>query len=279
MEQLEKIEHLFLNWLKLLTPRRIAIPLIATVVILIFLLRSCAVFSPHQQKVYQIGKDIQWYPLNLMKKEKNMTAFSDDLLLTIGKDESLTFRLVSVNSEHLLSKLDAEELDGIMSPLSPTPQNREYYLFSETYFHLGTVLVVPFHSPIDTWEEMDGKTIGIQKSALLPLEAKKYPAIQFRPYDTIVQALSEVASGVIDGALLPALPAYIYVKSFYPETLKVATAPLTNEGLRLIALNNPEGKYLIDHFNQGLAKLKQESTYSKLIEQWSLIQTDKPLKK
>lgn len=278
MEQLEKIEHLFLNWIKLLTPRRVVVPLIAAIVIFIILFRSCDVFSPKQQKVYHIGKDIQWYPLNLMKKEKNMTAFSDDLLLTIGKEEMLTFRLISVNSEHLLSKLDSEELDGIMSPVSPTPQNRESYLFSDTYFHLGTVLVVPFHSVIDTWEEMDSKTIGIQKGALLPLEAKKYPAIQFRPYDTVIQALSEVTSGQIDGALLPALPAYIYVKSFYSDTLKVATVPLTSEGLRLIALNNAEGKYLIDHFNHGLAKVKEDSTYSRLIEQWSLIQTDRPPK-
>ena len=279
MEQLEKIESLFFKWLKLIMPRKVAIPLLIIVIILLFLFRSCGVFSPHQHKVYLIGQDAQWYPLNLMKKEKNMTAFSDDLMLTIGKAEGLRFRLISISGEHLQDKLESEDLDAILTSMLPSPQDRETFLFSDIYFHLGTVLVVPINSVIDTWEEMGGKIIGIQTGSLLPIEAKKYPAIQLRSYDTVVQALAEVENGIIDGALLPALPAYIYVKSFYPTTLKVATAPLTNEGLRLVALNNAEGKDLIDLFNKGLTVVRENGAYSSLIEQWSLIQTDKPLKK
>jgi ABC-type amino acid transport substrate-binding protein len=50
----------------------------------------------------------------------------------------------------------------------------------------------------------------------------------------------------------------------------MVTQPLTNEGLRLVALKTPEGHALIEKFNTSLAKIKSTSTYDSILAKWEL---------
>ena len=75
--------------------------------------------------------------------------------------------------------------------------------------------------------------------------------------------------------ILPALVAYTYIKTFYANRLKVATGPLTVEGLRLIAIKDENGRILIEYFNEGLKALKENGTYDELINNWGLMNTFK----
>ena len=55
----------------------------------------------------------------------------------------------------------------------------------------------------------------------------------------------------------------------YYGKIKIATPPLNNAGLRLVTLQG-EHKDLIDTFNRGLTKLRQNGVYDKLLKKWEL---------
>ena len=85
-----------------------------------------------------------------------------------------------------------------------------------------------------------------------------------------------MSNKVIDGMILDVIPAYEYTRNgIYRDQLKIVSKPLTNEGLRLIAKNNPESKKLIEHFNEGLKAMKKNDIYSQLLLKWELVDPEK----
>jgi polar amino acid transport system substrate-binding protein len=243
-------------------------------IFLISVMRGCSnQISPHT--VFKIGRDPRWYSLNLMGKERNMTAFTDELLVAIAKVEKLRIEFISDKPAELLPKLENGTIDGVFSAITPDVRTEENFIFSEPYFRLGAVLVIPIQSKTDTREELTNKIIGVQSNLATSLNLQQDSSIRVQLYDNILQALTDLDDNRIDGAIFPALPAYIYTSTFYPTRLKIVTSPLTDEGLRLIALKNERGAYLIQHFNHGLSQLKEEGTYDQLIEKWGLVLTEK----
>lgn len=97
----------------------------------------------------------------------------------------------------------------------------------------------------------------------------------FRLYDQINRAFEDLSAHKIDGVIYSVIPSVIFTKTFYPGRLKVATVPLSAEGVRLMALKNQQGVELINAFNQGLAQAKENGTYEMLIDRWGLIDATK----
>lgn len=240
------------------------------------LLYSCSGEGLPKGKVYSVTRDPTWYPSNLMGKEKNMTAFSDDLLMTIARTEGIRFHINNSSPDALLPGLLNQEYEMILTQIPPTLKLQETVVFSNPYFLLGPVLVTQIDSPITSIEEMNGKTIGIEAGSLLFFESQKYPSIIVTTYNNIFQALGALDADKIDGVLMGAFPAHIYTKTFYPTRLRVATSPLTQDGLRLAALKKGTNEKLIKEFNDDLEKMHEDGSYDEMIKKWGLVNTSSP---
>ncbi len=239
----------------------------------LFLLRSCHSYSS-DQKEYYIGQDSRWRQIGLMGKERNLAAFNNDVLATIAKRGKFGIRIVITPTTDLLPDLERGKLQGILTTLEPSYLTENRLVFSEPYFLTGPVLIIPSTAPIEGWNEMGKKIVGIQANSHVLLNLEQDPSIQIKLYDDILKALADLSARKIDGAIFPAIPAYTYVTTFYKNELKIATLPLTNEGIRLAALKNENGQWLIQQFNEGLNELKQNRNYHKMLEQWGLIDVE-----
>lgn len=234
----------------------------------LYLSQSCTL-NHLSETHYSIGQDAQWPNLNLMGKERNLSAFNQQLLRAVAKQENFQFQLTA--SSDLLEELEQGKLQGILTILQPDYSNEKGFLFSTPYFLTGPVLITTFTAPVDGWSEQRKKIIGIQKSSPLVSSFERDPSIKLKFYDDILSALSDLADSRIDGAIFPVIPAYTYTQTFYKHELKITTAPLTDQGMRLMTLKNQRGEALIQKFNQGLEKLKQNGMYQELLEHWGFI--------
>jgi polar amino acid transport system substrate-binding protein len=224
--------------------------------------------------VYMIARDISWYPLQLGDKDKNVTAFTSELLLDIANEEKFSYNLDNVGSTLLFYDLDNKDYDAILASTAPTAWNKEQYEFSDPFYLVGPVLIVPIDSTIHSIAEMEGKTLGIRSGSSVVFDVATIPSIIIIPYDNINQSLDNLRDNQIDGVILPTLLAQVYVKTFYNTTLKIATPPLTNEGLRLVTRKEPRFASLISRFNNGLKKVKENGTYNELLYKWGLSNTE-----
>ena len=240
----------------------------------LFLFRSCT-SDNISANIYYIGQDSSWRGLGLMGKEPNLSAFNNNLLAAVARLEHIQLNILIIPSSQLISNLEQGKVQGILTALKPAASNEKYLLFSKPYFLTGPVLIVRTTAPIKGWNEMAKKIIGVQSITPAILNLEKDLSIQVKLYDDILQALADLREGRIDGVVYPAIAAHIYTKTFYGNELKIATQPLTDDGLRLATLNNEAGQLLIRRFNDALAKFKQNGTYDQLIERWGLVNVEK----
>lgn len=239
-----------------------------------FSIKSCG--SPaSSSKVYRIARDLTWYPGRAMGKQNNLLAFTDDLIFHVASEEKLRIELISNLTNNLFVGLDNGNFDAIVSSMLPTPISREDYVFSDPFFLIGPVLVVAKGNAVSTLSDMENKIIGIQNGSSMVYDIDKYPHISITPYDNILLALESLSRGHIDGVILDVIPAHIYISSLYSDKLKIATLPLTKEGLRMVSRLDREGEKFITLFNDGLKKAKESGAYDALLKKWTLFNPEK----
>lgn len=257
--------------------------LIALVVLLILwaLMRSCSKETNHSKRnLYVIARDSTWYPLDMMGKEKNLLAFSDDLMAAIAKNSEMRFDLIDTGPDSLIEGLDNGNFDAVFSFMSPNVINREKYIFSNIIIELGPVLVMRSNAPLMSLADMEGKTIGVQASSLKTYTAitnSINPSLKYIvvPYISTTRALEALDANLIDAVILDAMPAYTYTEGFYGGRLKVVSAPLGDEGLRLVGKKGRSSEKLITKFNESLKELQEKGTLDALLNKWNLIDPQK----
>jgi len=225
--------------------------------------------SFNKNKTFRVGRDQNLYATTLLGKEKNLSAFINDLIYTVAKDSGLKVQVIELPSYMLSEKLDNHEIDAILSTAPLNASNRFFYLFSNPLFETGPVLVVKENSALKTLDDFQGKHIGIKRDDSLLVDQSA--SVLFVPYDTYLEALEDLDRNWIEAVLLPATAAYTYTQVFYPGKLKVATDPLREEGLRLQATKSIDNHYFIETFNKGLEKAHESGFYDEALIKWGLI--------
>jgi len=226
-----------------------------------------------EKKLWRIAYDPLWSPMSLTGRERNMTGFSNDLMIAIVGAQSSRLELFSSPSAALYVSLDSGVYDGVLGGLTPDNRSREKYEFSEPFYLLGPVLVVASSSSITSFEDMQGKILGIMSDVNPVFDVTFYARIYLKTFQNTVTALESLKNNQIDGLIMFALPAYSNITALFPHNLKVVTPPLTQEGLRLIVRKSPLSQEFVALFNEGLSKLKKEGTYQQLLDKWGLINT------
>jgi polar amino acid transport system substrate-binding protein len=216
-----------------------------------------------------VGVDPYWFPLDFGIRDNNVTAFSTELLTEIGKKEKIPFVKVSVNSSDLMEGLQKGKYEAILSSMRPYIFNRDLFDFSDIYLALGPVLVVPSRSTIHSLQELDGKEIAVLEGSSYDQILEKSQGVIIRYYDSIPKALNDILLGTVDGAIIDILSAAAYCRDLYEGELKIATAPLNDEGLRLVVKHQTAAD-MIKGFNAGLAHMKKDGSYAKLLDKWGL---------
>jgi polar amino acid transport system substrate-binding protein len=220
--------------------------------------------------LYVIARDPTWYPLNLMGKNKTVLAFTSDLILTVAKRRNVRIEVINVSSNFLFEGLNEKEYGAVISSLSPNPLNNQYYNFSNPFFYVGPVLIVPAESDIDSLKGMTNKVIGVRRDANVSFDITKYNAY-YKPYDSMTMGFEDLYRDRIDGIILPVLQAYTYIDTFHKGRFKVVTSPLDDQGLRLVTRQTYLSEFLIEEFNEGLKEIIEDGTYQALCDKWGLI--------
>lgn len=238
-----------------------------------FLARSCSKRKSHPENYFSIAVDPTWYPLDFMGKERNMIAFVSDLLTEIAVSEHVQFHLFTTSRDDLFSGLSRGEFDAIITSSNPDPLLESKNEFSDPFYLTGPVIVVEKKSDIRSFADLGGEMVGIKTGSPIVFRIRDYPAILFRTYPTLREALDNLMDDQIDAVIMDSLPAYGNTETYYTEKLKVVGRPLTDEGLRLMARKDSNSAALIMHFDKGLKDAINNGTYKELAKKWGIYDT------
>jgi len=230
------------------------------------------IFKP----LYVIARDATWYPASIPGKEQSMLAFSNELFFDVASAEDFKVKLIGVGYSGLLRGLQTGEFDAVATSLLPTSANKEHYYFSDPFYRLGPVLVVKSDSKVRSLEDLGSGTVAVRRGFKIPFNPEEYPNLIITVYDQPRDVVPKLIDNTIDAIIMDAIQGYNTTQGYYSGRMKVATDPLNDEGLRLVALKNANGVELIDRFNKGLSEIKENGAYDQILQKWDLIDTEKP---
>ena len=240
---------------------------------ILFLLLFLTLLGCGSQRInygpYSIGRDPTWYPLQLEEKAPYLNAFTTSLAQKIAQLEALPIEMVDIGTQQLEEMLARRQIAAIFSALAPTVITRQKYNFSEPFFLLGPVLVVPIQSKVTAISDLSGGTIAVYQFDDSMLIAENNPDLVIVQYQNMGSALQNLSEGKMDALLMPVMEAEALVKNLYPNELKIVTAPLNEKAIRLITLKNYNDS-LFKHFSQGLKRICKSGQFEKLRQEYSV---------
>ena len=251
--------------------------MVKKLLILLTLSLACNCSSPKKKSSgYEVGFDPTWYPLQVQGQEKNILAFSIELLVEIAKKEDIELSIVNMNWDNLLWGLREQKYDAVLSSTRPYTFYTDKYTFSEPYLKTGPAIIALEKAKIRDLKDLQGKEVGVVRGSSAALQLQSTPGIVLRSYDSIPITLNSLENEEIEAAAVEILTAQDFLRDIYQGELKMVTGPINNEGLRLLTLHS-KNKYLIESFNNGLKSLKRDSKYNKLLTKWGLSPDSKPI--
>ena len=96
---------------------------------------------------YTIAFDPAWYALGMPGKEPDLTAFTTELIMEIGKIERVKIGVYERSWSNLMYALQEGQCDAICSTMQPYLFYEKLYRFSHLYLMTGPVLVTLAKSP------------------------------------------------------------------------------------------------------------------------------------
>ncbi len=193
-----------------------------------------------------------------------MNGYLEDLLFALSEESGLRFERIHANADAILPELSVGQYDIVVTGLSPHPLYQTRYDFSPRVLNTGLMLLLPPHASTD----LSGKIIGIQSQEANHY-LQQYPNVIIRIYESIPELLSAVVSGDADGALLSRVPAINYVRDLYAGALEISGEPLTEAGIRFVAIKG-EYKKQIALLDKSIEKLEKRGKLKALQEKWRL---------
>jgi len=243
---------------------------VALFVIIFFYPYGCSRTETIETKVFKIGRDPIWTPLDSFGKGKNLVAFSNELLVAVAREGNFRFQIENAEAKALIDGLEDGDFDAIFRLISPDVSNKKTYYFSDPIILTGPVLMMRKDEDFATFRDLEGKTVGVLHHTSLLHQIDSIPTVFWSPFGNWRLALESLQQNKIDAVLIDTFPAYTYIKSYYKNYLHVVTGVLIPEGFRLITLQQPLQKEFIEKFNEGLQKVKDKGIYQKLLDKWDL---------
>lgn len=175
---------------------------------------GCFLAGSATAKTYINGIDPNYPPFAYIDEKTGQAAgFDVDALNWIAKNQGFQVEHKPMNWDGIIPALLAKQIDMVCSGMSITPKRAEMVQFSDPYWKVNRVFLVPMDSTL-TVEEILSKPIkvgvqrGTSEAAALKNEKqqKGYP-IELRQYDSSPLAVEDIINGRIQAALMDELPA------------------------------------------------------------------------
>ncbi|HBM75641.1 MAG TPA: glutamine ABC transporter substrate-binding protein [Clostridiaceae bacterium] len=221
-------------------------------------------------KKYTISTDATYAPFEF-EKDNKYVGIDIDLLNEISKLEGFEYELKPMDFKGIIPALTSNQIDGAIAGITITDERKQALDFSDGYFESGLSLVVSKdNNSIKSVDDLMGKKVAIKKGtagATFAEENKDKYKLSIKYFDDTPSMFQEVVNGNAD-ATFEDYPVIAYEVSVDPNSkLKIAVDKIY-KAYYGFTVKKGSNKELIDMFNDGLKKLKDNGEYDKIVKKY-----------
>ena len=217
---------------------------------------------------YVIASDSSFAPFVFQNSSNQYTGIDMDLIKAIAEDQGFEIEITNPGFDAAINAVQSGQADGMIAGMSVTDARKETFDFSDSYYTANTILGVKESSTISSYEDLKGKTVGVKNGTasqtFLTENQSKY-GYKIKTFADGSSMYDSLNTGSID-AVMDDEPVLKYSIS-QGQKLKtpIEGTPIGETAFAVKKGSNPE---LIEMFNNGLANLKANGEFQKILDKY-----------
>ncbi|NHM32867.1 transporter substrate-binding domain-containing protein [Neobacillus terrae] len=220
-------------------------------------------------KVYKVGVDTTYPPFEF-KEGDQYKGIDIELINAIAKNQGFKIKLSPMDFGGIIPAMQANQLDVAIAGMSITDERKKVVDFSNPYFDAGlTVVVKKDNSKIKSVNDLKGKKVAVKKGTTGAKYAQDNASklgIEVEQFNDSPSMFQEVSNGNAD-ALIEDYPVISYAIAKKDLGLKIIGDRLNGDKYGIAVLKG-QNQDVLKKINKGLAELKKDGTYDKIINSY-----------
>ena len=222
-------------------------------------------------KEYKVAMNAQFPPFESMNSSGQIEGFDVDVMNAIAKEEGFKVTYHQQAWDGIFASLKAGDNDILISGITITDDRKKEMLFSEPYYKITQVVLVPQGKNIASVEDLKkmdkvGVTIGttgdLAAQKILGATSEKIIRLENLPL-----MLKEVETGAVDAVISDSAVVADYVKKKGDKGFTMVEVPDFTVEYYGIAVRQDD-KALMDKINSGLKKIQTSGEYDKISDKY-----------
>ena len=222
-------------------------------------------------KEYKVAMNAQFPPFESMNSSGQIEGFDVDVMDAIAKEEGFKVTYHQQAWDGIFASLKAGDNDILISGITITDDRKKEMLFSEPYYKITQVVLVPQGKNIASVEDLKkmdkvGVTIGttgdLAAQKILGATSEKIIRLENLPL-----MLKEVETGAVDAVISDSAVVADYVKKKGDKGFTMVEVPDFTVEYYGIAVRQDD-KALMDKINSGLKKIQASGEYDKISDKY-----------
>ncbi|MBS0351282.1 MAG: transporter substrate-binding domain-containing protein, partial [Proteobacteria bacterium] len=221
-----------------------------------------------------LATEATYPPFESINSQGQMVGFDVDVLKAICVKIQKNCRLVNQPWDSLIPGLELGKFNVIFGAINITEERKKQINFTNPYYLATGALVAPKALKLSLDPQvLKNKTIGVQGSTTYEdyLRTVYGQNIQIKRYGSLQDAFLDLQSGRIDAVFGDSPVILSWVKSpgensTYQVAGTVKDAKYFNSGYGFAMKKTNTD--LVNQFNQGLAAIKADGSYQKIVQQY-----------
>ncbi len=152
-----------------------------------------------QHQRIEIGVMNAWPPMDFVDNQGNATGIGVDIVEALNKRLGNVLHPTPAAWDELYNAVKEKRLPALMD-ITPTPERKPHFLFTEPYLTIPHIIVTQKGGPpVERISELAGKRIAVEKNFMVgSVLAQRYPSVTLVEYSNTSDALDAVSRGVAD---------------------------------------------------------------------------------
>ncbi|MDD4507410.1 MAG: transporter substrate-binding domain-containing protein [Eubacteriaceae bacterium] len=227
--------------------------------------------DPLADGTLSVAVDDTYLPMEFRDNQNNLVGFDIDFANALGKDLGVKVEFQTVAWDGIFNGLNSKQYDAIISSTSITPERQKGFNQTDPYISNGIVIVSRTDAtPVTSFEQLDGKTLGAQIETSADIAAKKLKEekktnVTIKEFDAMLDAFSALEGKQIDNVITDVGVGEYYAAQ-QPDVFSVTSSTLTNEPIGITVVKGEDD--FTKKLNASIKKLRENGTLSEISNKW-----------
>lgn len=236
-----------------------------------FLVAACVLVGANalNAEIIKVGTNANFPPFEYLDENNKITGFDIELVDALSKKIGFEYEIVNMGFDGLIPALKSGKIDMIASGMSATEARKKAADFTDSYFLTENVFMKRAEDKtINSKDDIKGKSVGTQLGTVQEIAIRELKDIKPVTMEDPITVILALKNGKIDVAVFDTSVAYGYIRQ-NPEIVEFHKEPDGSDGFSF-AFNKGKKTELVAKINEALKELKEDGTFDKLLDKYSL---------